>query len=284
MVELEPEHLERLSKRLHRQNKLQLASYRDGCIKRRLSARIRDRGLSSLSEYLTLLDKDPGEEKKLIDALTVSLTSFFRDADTFNLIRKEVAPELARAHLESGRQRELRIWSAACSTGEEAYSLAIIFLEGLLGLRFRIRATDIDEQAIAEARKGFYPAERLKNMDPRLLSKYFTKTESGWQVWGGLKEMIDFRIENLLTPGGSGFEEMDMVVCRNFLIYLEKEEQIRILGDFDRSLRDNGYLVLGKTEYLFEPYRGRFEHISPSDRIYRKQAGSGLSAKSGGGI
>ena len=282
-VEMGEEQLSKLEHRLKRVDHLPLSSYRDGCIKRRLTSRIRNLGLHSLSQYLDLLDQDPVEAKKLIDALTVSVTSFFRDPETFALISKKIAPELLRHVKKNGT--EARVWSAGCSTGEEAYSLAITFLEAAPEFaerrRLRIWATDIDEQAVARAEKGNYPKERLGNLKTAQIEKYFTKNPDGFQVRPELKALIDFRRENLLASGFSGFESMDLIMCRNLLIYLEKEVQNRVLGNFERSLRNNGYLILGKTEFMGEPYRSRFEHISPTERVYKK-VGRELIADAGG--
>jgi len=271
-VEIGVEQLSQLEQLLSLTGHLPLKSYRAGCIKRRLAGRIKNLGLGSLDQYLELLGRDPLEQRKLTDALTVSVTSFFRDPETFEIVSARIAPELA-AHARDLNSR-VKVWSAGCCTGEEAYSLAITFLENGPGLaaadRLRIWATDIDQEAIDHARKGFYHKDRLSGLDDQKIAKYFLPLGEGYQVRPELKALAEFRRENLLAPGFSGFEGMDLIMCRNLLIYLESGEQTRLLEKFERSLRDNGFLVLGKTEFLRGPMRDRFEHVSPSERIYKK--------------
>jgi len=283
-VEMRVEQLARLSERLSREHELPLSSYRNSCIQRRLSTRIRNLGLNSLAQYLELLDHDPAEEKKLIDALTISVSSFFRDPETFILLSRKVVPELAASVRKYDSQ--VRLWSAGCSTGEEAYSLAIIFCEASEEFRsknrLRIWATDIDDEAMALAKEGFYLKDKLSNLSAVQVEKYFSKNGRGFKVRPELKRLVEFRRENLLAPVFNGFEGLDLVMCRNLLIYLEKDEQMRLLGNFERSLREGGFLVLGKTEFLREPLRSRFEAVSISERIYRKSSRA-LSADHAGG-
>jgi len=283
-VEMKVEHLAQLEEQLAKEHQLPLSSYRDGCIKRRLSARIQSLGLKSLSQYLDLLKNNPQEEKKLIDSLTISVTSFFRDPETFRQIAEKVVPVLLGPKRKPDPQ--IQLWSAGCSTGEEAYSLAITFVEALpdkaSAETIRILATDIDEQAVQQASKGVYSRDRLKNLNRSLIRKYFVARGESCEVKPELKSRIAFRRENLLAPEFVGFKEMDLIMCRNLLIYLQQEEQARILGNFERSLRGCGYLVLGKTEFLPDPYRSRFEHISSAERIFRKIKETGARAYTGG--
>jgi chemotaxis methyl-accepting protein methylase len=286
-VEMNREGLSRLEKILNSQHHLPLSSYNDSCIKRRLSARIRTLGLKSLDQYLAMLEGDPAEEKELIDTLTISVTSFFRDSETFEQVSKKVLPPLLAASEKEGAM--LKVWSAGCSTGEEAYSLAIAFLETapelLANSGLRIWATDIDGQAIAHAKKGVFPQPRLEGLNKKLVNKYFTADADSedFRVKPELRRLIEFQRENLLAPGFSGFEGLDLIMCRNLLIYLKRQEQERVLGKFEHCLREHGYLVLGKTEFLCEPYRSRFEHVSSTERIFKKLA-PGHPAPNSGGI
>jgi len=283
-VEIGVEQLARLSERLSREHALPLSSYRNNCIQRRLSTRIRSLGLYSLDQYLDLLDADPSEEKKLIDALTISVSSFFRDPETFSFLARKVVPEILAW---SGKyDSRVNVWSAGCSTGEEAYSLAIIFCEASEEFRnknrLRIWATDIDEEALALAREGFYRKDKMTNLSTAQIERYFITSGKGFKVRPELKSLVEFRKENILAPVFNGFEGLDMVICRNLLIYLEKNEQMRLLEKFERSLRQGGFLVLGKTEFLREQLRGSFEHISLSERIYRKSSRALSAGRAGG--
>jgi len=283
-MEVGGKNLVKLEKMLYEKHQLSLFSYRPNYIKRRLNARIRSLRLDSLSQYLEFLEGHPEEGERFIDSLTISVTNFFRDEDTFRVLSKKAAPELINFSREN--KTEIRAWSAGCCTGEEAYSLAMMFLElepdlvDKTGLR--IWATDIDQSAIKFSQDGIYPKVRLDNLHPGLIRRYFQRHREGYQIRPLVRKLITFRRENLLVSGPSGFEGMDLIMCRNLLIYLEREEQIRLLANFDRSLRQGGYLVLGKTEFMFEPYRSKYQPISVPERIYQKPFGAMALEQAGG--
>ena len=164
--------------------------------------------------------------------------------------------------------------------------MAMMFLEADPSLLrkggLRIWATDIDQEAIKYSLQGLYPKDRLDNLHPSLIRKYFQKQGPKYQILPEIQKMIGFKRENLLGAGRSGFEGMDLIMCRNLMIYLEREEQGKLLFHFERSLREGGYLVLGKTEFLFEPYRSTFQPVSVSERIYQKPFRPGALEQAGG--
>lgn len=271
-IEMNKEDFVKLEELLYHQHRISLRSYRANYVQRRIFSRIYSLHLSSLSEYLAFLDRHPEEGEKLKKALSISVTSFFRDPETFQVLFREVIPDL----LKFGRknQGELRVWSAGCCTGEEPYSLAITFLETdakvMEKIGLQIWATDFDRWAIQCGERGFYRKEQLSHLPSSLLGKYFREETEGYRIQPWVKKLVRFRCENLLADSFGGFEGLDLIMCRNLLIYLEKQEQMRLLWNFERALRKGGYLVLGKTEFLLEPFRSRFEPISVSERIYQK--------------
>jgi two-component system CheB/CheR fusion protein len=223
----------------------------------------------SLDEYSTYLEEHPEEYRHLIGAFLIKVTEFFRDPELFDYLKEEVLPEL----VEEARKEEnqLRIWSAGCATGEEAYSLAILVSEvlgreaGLFNLR--VFATDIDEDAVRFARRGLYPPSALKGLSEEQIGRYFVEEDGSYQVKKQIRGMIVFGEHDLAQR--SPFPHVDLVVSRNVLIYFSNELQRRALQLFAYSLRDGGYLVMGKAESsslladLFAP-------VDRHNKVYRR--------------
>ena len=224
----------------------------------------------SIDEYSRYLEEHPEEYRQLIGAFFIKVTEFFRDPQLFDYLKEEVLPGL----IEEAREEEnqLRIWSAGCATGEEAYSLAILVSEVLgreAGLfNVRIFATDIDEDAVKYARRGVYPPSALEGLSEEQLRRYFVEEGGSYQVKKQIRGMIVFGEHDLAQR--SPFPHVDLVVSRNVLIYFSGELQRRALQLFAYSLRDGGYLVMGKAESpsllgdLFAP-------VDRNNKIYRRQ-------------
>lgn len=283
-IEVKEESLFKLEQILTKKANFSLSSYQPNYVRRRISSRLRTLRLDSLADYLEFLAQHPEESKELISALTISVTSFFRDRDTFQVLSQKVVPSLLKYAQEN--QTELRLWSAGCCTGEEAYSLAIIFLEAdaLVAQKtgLRIWATDVNESVIQSSQKGIYPQDRLQNLPSHLLQKYFQKHSKGYQIQSFVRKLVIFRQENLIGSQGAGFEGLNLIMCRNLLIYLKRQEQMRLLYNLEKALRCGGYLVLGKAEFLPEEFRLSFEPVSVSERIYQKSLRKGAFLKAGG--
>ena len=223
-------------------------SYKTPTIMRRLKRRMVATRTVSVEEYVRHFRKHPEEYRKLVDAFLIKVTQFFRDPDLFAHLKEEVLPELVKDARDNGHQ--LRIWSAGCATGEEAYSLAILLSEVLgdeIGLfNSRIFATDVDADAVTFARHGMYPPSALKSLSEEQVDRYFTREGSQYQINKHIRSMIVFGEHDLARR--SPFPRIDLVVSRNVLIYFTGELQRRALQLFAYSLRDGGYLVLGKAE------------------------------------
>lgn len=216
----------------------------------RLNALAAREGIASIGELVGRLrdDRAEGLKRKVVESMTTHETSFFRDIYPFEMIRDEILPELIRLRAST---RRLAIWSAACSSGQEVYSLAMLLNEhfpGLLGWTVRILATDLSTEVVAKAGRGrFTQMEVGRGLSTNLLLKYFRKDGLEWEVTPDLRAMIDFRPMNLIEPWG-GVETMDLILLRNVLIYFDHESKRTILTKVHNALRPDGYLMLGGTE------------------------------------
>ncbi|MEA2639737.1 MAG: two-component system, chemotaxis family, CheB/CheR fusion protein [Chloroflexota bacterium] len=244
-------------------------SYKSTTIMRRLQRRMATSGAQNLEEYIELLARRPEEYQRLISSFLIKVTEFFRDADLFDYLRDHVIPDLIR-YAET-RDHELRIWSAGCATGEEPYSLAILVSEALGDrhddLSVRIFATDLDADAVAFARRGVYASAALGAMPQELIDKYFRPSNGDFEVDKRVRNLIVFGQHDLAQR--APFPRVDLTLCRNVLIYFTPELQKRALQLFAFSLRDRGYLVLGKAETT-SPLAEHFVAENVSLKIYRR--------------
>ncbi|MBV8067992.1 MAG: PAS domain-containing protein [Candidatus Eremiobacteraeota bacterium] len=244
--------------------------YKTPTLIRRLSRLMATAGCDSLKDYLRHLTAHPEAYQRLISTFLIKVTEFFRDPALFAQLRDSVLPDIIN-HARTTRS-ELRLWSAGCATGEEAYSLAIALAE-LLGddvetMPIRIFATDLDADAIAFARRGIYPSGAFSEMNPALLSKYFTRIDDAFQIKKRIRNLTVFGEYDLGQR--APFPRIDLVLCRNVLIYFTKELQQRTLQLFAFSLRVGGYLVLGKSETT-SPLPQYFAAVKPTLKIFRRQ-------------
>ncbi|HUP55558.1 MAG TPA: CheR family methyltransferase [Methylomirabilota bacterium] len=257
--------------RIRERSGIDFSAYKDATIVRRLHGRMAATGHSSLAGYAQQLETDGEEYARLISSLLIKVTEFFRDPKVFDHLRTDTLPMLIETARRQGRQ--LRVWSAGCSTGEEAYSLAITLLEALgddKGLDVRVFATDIDGAAIAFARRGLYPPGALKNVPAKIRERYFLQTDGGFEVARSLRGLMTFGEHDL--GARAPFPRIDLILCRNVLIYFASPMQRAALETFGFSLRDEGRLVLGPSETVAampEPYAEDHGRL----RIYRRVPG-----------
>jgi two-component system CheB/CheR fusion protein len=270
-----PDHdeLRDLLERIHERSGIDFSSYKPATILRRLRGRMNATSRPTLAAYAAYLESDPEEFARLVNSLLIKVTEFFRDPKLFEYLRGRVLPELiAEARRD---QRELRIWSAGCSTGEEAYSAAIIVADAL-GEEFpwpevRIFATDIDREAIAFARRGVYQPAALKGLPAGARDRYFVKSDGGYEVGKRLRALMVFGEHDLGER--APFPRIDLLLCRNVLIYFTAPMQRIALETFAFSLRPGGRLALGPSETVMalpEP----FEEEQARLRVYRRLPGS----------
>ncbi len=223
--------------------------YKQPTLKRRIARRISLSHSENISDYLDLLRESKTELEALYNDLLISVTGFFRDKKTFDYIAGHVVPALL-SQRKSGEP--VRIWTAGCATGEEAYSLAICLMEALgeqiTSVKVQIFATDISERAIAKARIGIYRKDELESVSPGRLAQFFTKLDGDFQVNKSVRELCVFAQHNFLKD--PPFSRIDMITCRNVLIYLEPVLQKKAIVTFHYALNENGMLILGKSETI----------------------------------
>jgi chemotaxis protein methyltransferase CheR len=261
-----------LREALFQQRGLDLDGYKDKCIRRRIAVRLRARQCNNLNEYLEVLALEPDELDKLIQAVTINVSGFFRNNETFDLIKEHIIPSILERKRDAG-EKELNIWSAGCATGEEAYSMAIMLKHYFKGpvnsMEVSILGTDVNESFLDQARKGIYSPARLEEVMDEIKKRYFRKQEENFELVPKIRGMAVFEKQDILEALPS--QRMDMILCRNLLIYLSKKIQGKIFRKFYHTLRPEGFLVLGKTESMLEPAKHGFSSIFPRERVYQRR-------------
>ena len=246
--------------------------YKANFLQRRFAVRLRATKAGSYREYSRILDSDPAEYDRLFSALTINLTYFFRDETVFQAVRHAVLEPLIRERAGRG-QRLIRVWSAGCATGEEPYSVAILFHE-LLGddlknWRIRIYATDLDAETLDKARRGIYSDFSFRGVDREYVERYFVHNHGGYEIRPEIKALVRFERRDLLADPPP--RRMSLILCRNVLIYFDREQHEQVFAAFHRALDKGGYLVLGKTEILTGAATELFEIVNLREHIYRKR-------------
>ena len=259
--------LEAILEKVRQARNFDFRNYKRATLQRRIERRMTATRCRTLGAYLALLEREPQELNTLVSSMLIKLTTFFRDREVWMGLDR-VLRELAQRRRP---EQELRIWSAGCATGEEAYSLAIAAAESLgpgsPGPELKVFGTDLDEAAIATARRGIYTAAQLENVSQERLARWFTPAPGGYAVRKELRRAVVFGANNLVSD--APVSRIDLILCRNVFIYLDAELQKRVLARFHFSLRREGLLVLGRSELI--PFAARlFEPLDLPHRIYRK--------------
>jgi len=225
---------------------------------------------TTIASYLDLLRNDKAEQGALFQDMLIPVTSFFRDTEAFKSLSKTIIPPFIKnitAADKSGKNNSIRVWVAGCSTGEEAYSIAICLheccAENLSHIRIQIFASDISEKAIKKARVGIYSKADVKSLSAERLRIYFVKTNSGYEVSKFIRDMCVFALHNFLQD--PPFAKMDLISCRNSLIYMDAFLQKKALTTFHYALKENGILLLGKSETT----GGASDFFSPVNKIQK---------------
>jgi len=241
---------------------IDLNSYKAPQMQRRLKVYLARSGYPNWPKFFRAIRSDPAELSKLKDYLTINVSSFFRDSEKYKYLQTSILPKLLRL------RASLRIWSAGCSRGQEAYSLAILLAEATGSCdRHRLLGTDIDRSALEWARAGGpYTADDIANVPFYLHSRYFNVRQNEYWIREDIRRGISFRQHNLLTDTIAG--RFDMIVCRNVVIYFEPEAKEKLYRKFYDVLKPGGVLFVGGTEILPKPVRTGFEAINVS--FYRR--------------
>ena len=252
--------------------------YKKGTLERRIARRMGLRNIQKLPDYLAYLREQEDEAKELYRDLLISVTSFFRDPEAYQALETMVLAKLVE---EKVSEEPIRVWVPGCATGEEAYSIAMLLIEKLERANkhcpVQIFATDLDEQALSIGRSGIYSASLMADMPPERLDHFFIKNDGSYRVNQELRETVTFASHNIITD--PPFSKLDLVSCRNLLIYLDGKLQDKIIGYFHFALREEGFLFLGRSESI-NHLAGLFEPVEKKSRIFRRLANSRVNVAS----
>lgn len=267
----EPDDYAAVIEALRQTSNIDFSLYRASTIKRRIQRRMTLRRVPSITTYAATLSGDDAETKALLKDVLINVTSFFRDKVVFEAVKHLVFPHITKEGIET----PIRIWVVACSTGQEAYSLAIELIEhfaaGTINRLIQIFATDISDASLATARAGVYPLSIEAEVSPERLRRHFTKVTGGYRINKSIRDLCIFARHDITTD--TPFSKIDVITCRNVLIYLTPVLQARVILTFCYTLVPSGFLVLGTSETI-----GRstdlFEAIDAKHRVYMKKAGA----------
>ncbi|MFI5228983.1 MAG: CheR family methyltransferase, partial [Gemmatimonadales bacterium] len=260
--------VEALLEYLKRTRGFDFTGYKRASLERRIIKRMQMVGVASFAEYTDYLEVHPEEFSGLFNTVLINVTSFFRDASSWEFIAGSVIPDLLARRTEG---KPIRVWSAGCASGEEAYTLAVLFAEALGADAFRERvkiyATDVDEEALLKARQATYSDREVAEVSPPLLEKYFEAAEGKYLFRKDLRRQVIFGRHDLIQD--APISRVDMLVCRNTLMYFNAETQTRILARFQFALNDHGVLFLGRAETLMT-HAGTFAPLDLKRRVSTK--------------
>lgn len=248
---------------------IEVHSYKKRYLLRRIKARMSKLNLETYGSYMDHLLRQPMEIRELQESLSINVTRFFRNRDTFETIRDEVLPLIIEEAKKKGRN-EIKIWSAGCAVGAEPYSIAMIASDiAPPSMTVRVFASDVKEELLGIARFATYTDQYVAEMHPFEITKYFNINEHGeYIVKPNIRRMVSFtKVDLMKDPYPSG---LDLILCRNVLIYIDREAQNNIISNFFKSLKESGMLILGRTETLFVDWRKHIEIISTKHRVYQK--------------
>ena len=242
--------------------KINLSSYKERQMKRRIDALITKHNLHSYDEFVAEIKKDKNLFDEFVAYLTINVSEFYRNPEQWTILEKDILPYLFKQFGQN-----LKIWSAACSTGDEPYSLVMLLSKFMPLNRIKITATDIDQQILEKAQLGVYTDKSLKALPKEFVDKYFKKiNDKTYQISDAVKSRVDFKKHNLLLDAYPS--NYDMIVCRNVLIYFTEEAKENIYKDFNKALKQDGILFVGSTEQIIQPQQLNF---SPYKSFFYKK-------------
>lgn len=252
--------LEDFKKWVLREFKIDLSAYKSNQLHRRILSLMSRVGVSTVDEYVNLLKKDVSQRQKFLDFITINVTEFFRNPEIFSELKNKIESELLP------KEKNLKIWSAACSIGAEPYSIAMILENFKVKGRHSILATDIDKNILERAKKGEYVSSEIKNVKKEYLQKYFTQINDKYIIDSKIKSMVTFKRHDLILDNYD--KEFDLIVCRNVVIYFNQDVKNEIYKKFSVSLKQGGLLFVGATESIYNYKDYGFEKASTF--IYKK--------------
>ena len=239
---------------------IDLSLYKEAQMKRRLTSHYEKRGFRNFIDYYNAIHKEPALLEEFLDRMTINVSEFYRNAQRWEVLDKKILPKLLASN------KKLKTWSAACSTGEEPYSIAMVLASHVPLRDISVLATDLDAGVIERAKVGLYPERALKEVPPTVVKQYFVNEGHHYQVKDEIKKTVTFKQQNLLKDRyDTGF---DLIVCRNVMIYFTEEAKDQIYTNFSKSLKPGGILFVGSTEQIFNPAKYGLE--SEETFFYRK--------------
>jgi len=236
---------------IKRKTGIDLSLYKEAQMKRRLTALYEKKGFGSFQEFFSKLNRDSEEMEGFLDRMTINVSEFYRNYKRWEVLETKILPRLLQEN------KSLKIWSAACSTGEEPYTIAMMLSEHMTLSGRTITATDIDKNAIQRARNGLYPERSLNEVPSVMKARYFTQEGALFKLNEEIRKNVTFKQQNLLSDPFEG--NYDLIVCRNVLIYFTEEAKNLLYKKFNASLRPGGVLFVGSTEQIFNPTQYGFE-------------------------
>lgn len=242
---------ENFRKLIYDQSGITFSSTNRSILDGRIKEILRAKNIATPADYFALVTKNTEELKEMLDSVTTNLTRFFRNQPHFDALINYVVPHvIENKKAKSPGNKIIKVWSAGCSTGEEPYTIAMV-LKSILppDFDFQITASDISLKSLMVAQKGFYSDNKIEGIPEDYLKKYFTKVDGGYQIVKGLMDKIRFDYHNLRND--MGVRHLDIVFCRNVLIYFDEPAQLEVINHFYESMEDNSYLFIGHSESLF---------------------------------
>jgi two-component system CheB/CheR fusion protein len=268
-VDTRAQPLARIFSLLRAATSVDFSLYKNTTIRRRIARRMALHKIEKLEEYVTLLEQNRSELETLYREILIKVTAFFRDPDSFVALKNKVLPEIAT---RLPQEAPIRVWVPGCATGEEAYSIAIVLIEFMrernLNTAIQVFATDVNEEALERARAGIYMENISLDVSPERLRRFFVKHDGGFQVSKTVRDVCVFARQNVAKA--PPFSKLDMISCRNLLIYLEPALQKRIIPMFHYALKQHGFLLLGGSETI-GAFADLFEVADKTQRIYAKR-------------
>jgi chemotaxis protein methyltransferase CheR len=243
-----------------RKTGIDLAQYKEAQMKRRLTSLYEKRGFKNFYEFFKAMEADQKLFHEFLDRMTINVSEFYRNAKRWEVLEKKILPKLFE------RSKRLKVWSAACSTGEEPYTLAIILSKFMPLSQVSVLATDIDENVISRAKIGIYPERSLQEVPEDVKKKFFTKEGMHYKISEDIKKAVTFKKHNLLAD--SFDTNFDLIVCRNVLIYFTEEAKHELYHKFNKALKPGGIFFVGSTEQIFNP--GLYGFDTEDTFFYRK--------------
>jgi len=239
---------------------IDLGQYKEAQMKRRLTSLREKRGFKDFRKYLEKMLEDPQLKNEFLDRITINVSEFYRNPNRWHYLDQNIIPKILE------RNKRPRFWSAACSSGEEPYTLALILSKYMRIDQIDILATDIDMNILEKAKAGIYQDRFVKEVPPSLLEKYFSFDGSNYTITSDIKNRVRYKQHNLLSDPFEG--PFDLIICRNVMIYFTDEAKDHLYHKFSQALRPGGFFFVGSTEQIFQPHRYKFEPEAPF--FYRK--------------